>query len=254
MKVFLDYLKYRTIYQHLSYSGYQDIVMETVRKIINNRRWRPIPDYIVRTDEMTNNSPDIKKMLYKVTRSNEMIVQNTNVTPESKIVLTNRTKLSMGDFNEYSPLIPGDVIFHNCALGMKLQKHFGIYVGGGYVVHLWSDSSEGGTVVVTTLKRFNPAAKVCFDRRVHVLDNNYVASKYKLLFFDRKQIIQRAVRDIGNYKYDLFSSNCQHWALKIATGKCMSISLRFGENKQLNAKSDMILIDRRNAISSKMRL
>ena len=192
------------------------------------------PDYLVRITDKTNNYPEYKKIVSIKDNDNIELVEynHDKINDENLPSEKERIEINQNELKTYTPLIPGDIIYYPCAFERELQKHFGVYIGKGYEVHLWSAIKGGGIVVLTTLRKFRPAIKGrCEDRTIYVL--NRKNRKRQLDFFNRKQIIQNAVNEIGKSRYNLLTSNCQHWSMKVSTGKCFTFAFKPLRNKSL---------------------
>ncbi len=150
----------------------------------------------------------------------------------------------------WTPLIPGDIIYYPCAFGVQLAEHFGVYIGMGYVIHVWCESDcvmpsfvkalkkiatfdtendpPNGFVLMTKLKHFTPGLRSdCDDKNIYVYD----PSKY---VFGRHQIIRNAIKSIGDFEYNILESDCQTFALKCATGElCHAFGNKHAKSKDL---------------------
>jgi hypothetical protein len=150
----------------------------------------------------------------------------------------------------WTPLIPGDIIYYPCAFGVQLAEHFGVYIGMGFVIHVWcendcvlpgfikalkkiatfdtKDEPPNGYVLMTKLKHFTPGSRSdCSDKNIYVYD----PSKYA---FSRHQIIRNAIESIGDFEYNILESDCQTFALKCATGNvCHKFRNKNAQSKEL---------------------
>lgn len=152
----------------------------------------------------------------------------------------------------WTPLIPGDIVYYPCAFGVEIAEHFGVYIGMGFVIHVWCendcimpsfmkkalkiiamfDTAEeeppNGYVLMTKLKHFSPNLEYdCSDKNIYVYD----PSKY---VFNRHEIIRNAIRSIGVFEYNILESDCQTFALKCATGDlCHAFRHKNAKSKEI---------------------
>jgi Lecithin retinol acyltransferase len=92
------------------------------------------------------------------------------------------------------------------------HSHHGIYVGQGYVVHYTGPRKRDGAVCLDTLEVFAGSGGV----RV---------VEYAAALPDRV-VVRRALRRVGETKYDLIFENCEHFATWCKTGKSKSQQVR----------------------------
>ncbi|XP_018420767.1 PREDICTED: HRAS-like suppressor 2 [Nanorana parkeri] len=109
---------------------------------------------------------------------------------------------------------PGDLI----EFMRDFYQHWGVYVGGGYVVHLtdqdgWSSiSSALGETAVVRKDRLETVAYGC-NYKV----NNKYDSKHSP--FPSRKIVNAALGEVGKkMNYSLTSSNCEHFATFLRYG------------------------------------
>lgn len=98
----------------------------------------------------------------------------------------------------------GDVIY----VQRSFYKHYGVYIGNKKVIH-FAPKKEGGIAIIhkTTLSKF-----LGDETDYHVVD--FSGEKV----YTRKATVRRAKRCIGIKGYNLFSANCEHFALWCRTG------------------------------------
>ncbi|KAM4720942.1 phospholipase A and acyltransferase 3-like [Rhinophrynus dorsalis] len=116
------------------------------------------------------------------------------------------------------PPQPGDLI----EFMRPLYQHWGIYVGGGYVVHLtdqegWSSLSSalGGTAVVRK-DRLEAVADGCNYRVNNKFDQ-------KMDPFPPGKVVRAALEQVGKVMpYSVTSANCEHFVTELRYGNCVS--------------------------------
>lgn len=133
----------------------------------------------------------------------------------------------------FTPLIPGDVIYYPCAFSLTFAEHFAIYIGDGWVIHHWckdrclfhdisKKDDPNGYVILTKLVYFHPppdektniySIQTCGDKDIYVLDRTDA-------FLPRWQIIHNAADNIGIRNYKMTKEDCQTFALEMATNQC----------------------------------
>lgn len=145
----------------------------------------------------------------------------------------------------------GDVIF--CRRIVAAYKHFGIYIGGGYVIHFsepddeQSHSFDTAIICESSLEEFAKGDKVLvfnFPEKFetgHPLRHLQEQKDYHIYTPD--ETVQRAKSKLGTKgvlgdKYNPITNNCEHFATWCKTG--------IADCKQLNAYKDsfMKLIDK----------
>lgn len=102
--------------------------------------------------------------------------------------------------NDRGKLKAGDHIL--CPRG--LYSHHGIYIGHGKVVHYDGDPERDekyARISITSLNSFAGEKNI-----VSLVEHDEIK-------FTRAEIVARAYYRLGEMKYDLFSNNCQHFAL-----------------------------------------
>lgn len=97
-----------------------------------------------------------------------------------------------------------------------LYFHYGVYVGGGKVVHFSSKGKRemeaaSADIIITTLRTFAKGDKVSLDT-------------LEAATFSPEEIAQRAISAIGTKKgtYNLISNNCEHFANWCRCGQLIS--------------------------------
>ena len=103
----------------------------------------------------------------------------------------------------------GDVI----RVGRGLYAHYGVYVEGGTVIHYTGENGHSdfkGVVRETSLAEFLDG------------DNEYSVVKFDpkdyAHIYSGDETVARARRRIGEKSYNLFSHNCEHFAIEYRTG------------------------------------
>ncbi len=244
----INFIKFKSPYGSLGTPVKKQEAIEIIKDYTEDNIWKP--DYLVRiipdNETITKQNKNYRIRNPEYRKIGELTDTKLIVDNDEKDDNETKTEYTLDELNElkkkkYTPLIPGDVIYYPCAFSKESQKHFGIYIGQGYVVHLWSAITGGGIVVLTTLREFKPNAKKnCEDRTIYVLNRQYIEKELKIYFKKRTDIVKRAVEDIGKSRYNLLSSNCQHWSMRIATGTCLSFAFRPKYNKQLTENSEAV--------------
>uniref|UniRef100_A0A8C3S2P8 LRAT domain-containing protein n=1 Tax=Chelydra serpentina TaxID=8475 RepID=A0A8C3S2P8_CHESE len=108
---------------------------------------------------------------------------------------------------------PGDLI----EIDRRFYKHWGVYVGDDYIVHLTDVTGKPGSGSVASI---NCKAVVKKDPLKDVVGNcNYrVNNKHDgtLPAYPVPEIIARAIKRVGESKrYQVFAENCEHFANEI---------------------------------------
>lgn len=141
----------------------------------------------------------------RVFSKNDILPENVNGVPE-----------------EYTFVVPGDHLFYRGAFGIELAEHHGLYIGGGWVVEAWVNSSvEGfrralvtpeihaGMVDARSLAEFNDGgAKVVFIRE-------YIPPRTA---DERREAVRRAIESFGTRGYNLMRANCEHFVCEVVVG------------------------------------
>ncbi len=111
-----------------------------------------------------------------------------------------------------------------------LYFHYGVYVGGGKVVHF--SSKKGGElnaatadILITSFKAFAKGDAVSLDTKEEAT-------------FPPEVIVQRAISSVGSKRgtYNLVSNNCEHFANWCRCGKLVS-----HQKEMANAMLDLLL-------------
>ncbi len=130
---------------------------------------------------------------------------------------------------------PGDVIFVERA--GNLYRHYGVYVGGGEIIHYSSDDGDfGGNISVhkTNMEQFLDGAGQYFICKfpVHCRIRGYH-------LFSKKETVERAYQRLGERQYDLVGNNCEHFALWCRTNVSDSSQVKKLENGLLSLIQDV---------------
>jgi hypothetical protein len=101
---------------------------------------------------------------------------------------------------------PGDILY----VSRGLYKHYGIYTGGGKVIHFAplagaEINAENAVIHETDMENFLKGGILKIDKK----------SKAK---FSRLEIVERARSQIGSKGYNLVFLNCEHFARWCKTG------------------------------------
>ncbi|CAL8284255.1 unnamed protein product [Boreogadus saida] len=122
---------------------------------------------------------------------------------------------------------PGDLIEIVCGL----IKHWAVYVGDGFVVHLTttngsgatssssSGSSSGATLITKGLVKYEELKAVVGDAKWKI--NNLMGGRRRPR--DAEIIVAEALRLVGSEpQYNLFLNNCEHFATGLRYGISLS--------------------------------
>ncbi|XP_043307500.1 phospholipase A and acyltransferase 5-like [Cervus canadensis] len=114
---------------------------------------------------------------------------------------------------------PGDLI----EIFRRFYRHWAVYVGDGYVVHVAPPSNIPGALVASIMSSAVDKAFVKKQRLRDVVGrdkyevNNKHDDKYKP--FKPSEIVQQAEKLVGKeFSYNLFSNNCEHFANELRYG------------------------------------
>nr|XP_019569512.1 PREDICTED: retinoic acid receptor responder protein 3-like isoform X1 [Rhinolophus sinicus] len=113
--------------------------------------------------------------------------------------------------------IPGDMI----EIHRPVYKHWVIYVGDGHVVHVSYAGSGyfGGNTFIMVKVKCERLQDVAGNDGYSV--NNYLDNKYRPRPTDK--IVNLARKEIDKtWKYNVFTSNCEHFATKMRYGRSQS--------------------------------
>ena len=94
--------------------------------------------------------------------------------------------------------------------------HDGIYLGGGFVIHLTGGTPDGGKAAARV--QIDPLARFAGGRPVTI--RRYSGAH------DPEEIVARAMSRLGEGDYNLIFNNCQHFARWCATGDHESEQVR----------------------------
>ncbi|XP_030236894.1 phospholipase A and acyltransferase 4-like [Gadus morhua] len=131
----------------------------------------------------------------------------------------------MSPVNQKDPQ-PGDLIeiFHD------LYKHWAVYVGDGFVVHMTlngssatssssSGSSSGAMLITKAVVKYEELKAVVGDAKWKI--NNLLDGKCQPR--DAKIIVEEALQLVGSKPlYNLISNNCEHFATGLRYGISLS--------------------------------
>jgi len=138
------------------------------------------------------------------------------------------------EMEEEKQLRPGDVVFveRSC----NLYRHYGVYVGGGEIIHYASESGDFGeniSVHKTSMKQFLDGAEqyyICKFPKCSRINGYHLYTK--------KETVQRAYQRLGERKYDLLGNNCEHFAVWCRTNISESSQVKRIENGLLSLIQD----------------
>ena len=130
----------------------------------------------------------------------------------------------------------GEVIY----VDRLLYKHFGVYCGGGRVIHYVKTEGDAfdGVIDETSIERFLDGSDCCricrFDNLGRQLHGNAPSEPQSVLgcvlqlgeilfgdtatIYSPEETVARARSCIGQRNYDLFGRNCEHFAVWCKTG------------------------------------
>lgn len=157
-------------------------------------------------------------------------------------------------------LEPGDVVGVVRKKVWLLYEHYGIYIGDGTVIHYAGDGGDfGGRIAVKkdSLKKFLKGDADYFvlfwkkgypsPRKIQVrtsfnLQDITVSTARpfggrKGRIYSQKETVERALSRLGEENYNLFSNNCEHFAIWCKTGVSRSY--------QVNKAVDLLGASRR---------
>ncbi|KAL1261890.1 hypothetical protein QQF64_007155 [Cirrhinus molitorella] len=122
---------------------------------------------------------------------------------------------------------PGDLI----EVFRGVYKHWAIYVGEGYVVHLAPPSEHAHAGANSMMSVLHEKAKVKKEELYKVVGNNdycinnLLDDKYKPR--PVREILQDALSFVGKeLPYSVFASNCEHFVTELRYGKPQSRQVR----------------------------
>src|SRR5579862_3722012 len=100
-------------------------------------------------------------------------------------------------------LNPGDHV----RIHRGLYHHDGIYVGDGWIIHLWAPAGKAG-------------ASIRLDRLADVCGPGGTVSVWEYaVCFDPNEVVRRAYSRLGERGYNAFFDNCEHFATSCKTGE-----------------------------------
>lgn len=118
-------------------------------------------------------------------------------------------------------LTPGDHIYRNKVSGIRGLQHHGVYVGRGLVVEIGQpclkQGDPGQAITATTIDDFI---------QIQTPDEPYEV--FLIRYQDRKPrniTIREAIDSLGPWRYNVFFSNCEHFATRMASGQWESAQI-----------------------------
>ncbi|GIX05539.1 MAG: hypothetical protein KatS3mg114_1408 [Planctomycetaceae bacterium] len=96
-----------------------------------------------------------------------------------------------------------------------LLTHHGIDVGDGTVVHWWVPTKKR-TETLQTLE--GQTARICRTSLEEFCQGQAPQIRHTVPCFPPAEIVQRALSRLGEAGYDVFTNNCEHFALWCRTG------------------------------------
>jgi len=125
----------------------------------------------------------------------------------------------------WTPLKPGDIIYHPCVVKAIAAEHASIYIGCGAVIHLWHDKGRLARIICTSVRETASVNKPCelliVDKAAH---NNDLGTG--IHFKTTKDILKDALASLrasrlnqGHGYYGELTNNCHQWVMDIATNK-----------------------------------
>jgi hypothetical protein len=230
----------------LSATNYDEGIINTMEQIAIKSSFKSLTAKYAKTiaNKVLESYRGIKKL--KIDR---YIRYNSRSSDPLNKIEVRSTKPNNAFEENWTPLIPGDIIYYPCAFGIQIAEHFGVYIGMGYVIQVWcqkdcvtpsflkvvtkmfddeAEEQPNGYVLMTKLKHFTPGEKhICGDKNIYVYD----PSTYR---FTRQKIIENAIEKIGDFEYDILERDCQTFALQCATGdSCHVYRNKNGKSKEL---------------------
>ena len=98
---------------------------------------------------------------------------------------------------------------------MDFYHHFGVYAGGGKIIHYAAEKGDFGKRDMVTV-HLSPFREFLGDSR-----NYYVVSLKKgsgIRAYSPEETVRRAYSRLGESSYNLITNNCEHFALWCKTG------------------------------------
>ena len=121
----------------------------------------------------------------------------------------------------------GDIVFcqrGNILFGDKYQ-HYGVYAGYKKIIHyIKGDSPLDGRIAETSIEEFGDGDTLYIaedDTLLSIFQDADVTST----FYGPRETVQRARSKIGKCGYNLFTHNCEHFAIWCKTGLTESTQL-----------------------------
>ncbi|KAG7462621.1 hypothetical protein MATL_G00186690 [Megalops atlanticus] len=122
---------------------------------------------------------------------------------------------------------PGDLI----EIDRGIYKHWALYMGDGYVIHIVPPSEIAGAGVCSLMSVAHNRATVQLDlletvagkdshRVKNLLDSEYVPRDIDEILMEAKSMVGRVLR------YDIVSCNCEHFVTNLRYGKPESRQVR----------------------------
>jgi hypothetical protein len=126
----------------------------------------------------------------------------------------------------------GDVVYKTKAFGTRRAQHYGLYIGGGYVVEVTAGFGDKTPLLeVAKLCTFQPVmAMVALGSLSAWIDTGVPIAVVHFATDQRRSrvaTVQAAIASIGQFRYVLPEANCEHFARYTATGKWESTQANF---------------------------
>jgi len=125
----------------------------------------------------------------------------------------------------WTPLKPGDIVYHPCVVRAIGAEHAAIYIGCGAVIHLWQDKGRLARIICTSVREAASAAKKCefliIDKEAHD-DDLGTDIRYKStndMLKDALESMYNSIKNKGHGYYGELTNNCHQWVMDIATNK-----------------------------------
>lgn len=121
----------------------------------------------------------------------------------------------------------GDIVFcqrGNILFGDQYQ-HYGVYAGYKKIIHyIKGDSLFDGKIAETSIEEF------CDGDTLYIAEDDSLLSIFQdtevtSTFYGPRETVQRARTKIGKGGYNLFTHNCEHFAIWCKTGLTESTQL-----------------------------
>lgn len=181
---------------------------------------------------------DISNKIDRIEESDSMI-DKINYTLTSSRTL--RSKKRKEEFDKKERAEVGDIIGVLRSFYGVVYEHYGIYIGGGEVIH-FTKSDGKNTIIKTSMKKFMESNKsnnryFILDCEPEIKDSNsssideYIKNSVNgfgpllpavfrkpVEIYSPEETINRAKQYIGEQGYNLLVKNCEHFAIWCKTG------------------------------------